>query len=670
MAVHSSSLQSSNFRLDINGLRAWAVLAVVFYHFGVPGFAGGFVGVDVFFVISGYLMARIISRGLEGGGFSFWAFYASRIKRIVPALLFMCALLLVLGWFCLAPADYSQLVADMRAALVFLSNVNFARSTGYFATDSHEKWLLHTWSLCVEWQFYLLFPLVLFWVWRWRPQRKTLLWTCGLLATISFASACYFSEVKPRQAFFLLPSRAWELLAGSLVFLCIDGRAWGLRFARSVEILGLFLIGVSITFLSTSVLWPAPWALLPVIGAVLVLVASRNDSFWTANSLAQWLGKTSYSLYLWHWPVVVTLIYLKQQNNSYAIILGIIISLFLGWASWKWVESFLQNLVKSDKCIIVLLFVFSGIFIGGASIVYAKNGFESRLPQAVANFARGALDRNPRRDECHKENLPQPGCTYGGAELGALVIGDSHAESIVRTVEAALPEKMLHVLDWSLSACPTIMGMKGLPGRYTACPDFVPQVLQQSKILPSAVPLIVMNRLSAYPFGEHAGEQDEFLRYFFGNAPVRLVDRDEAYLQQFRLAFIDTICAFAKTRPVYLVRPIPEMPVDVPKSVGSHGGRFLWGSEIPDISLSLSAYHKRQAWAWEVQDAAVAQCGAKVLDPLPYLCWDGRCHGVKDDKALYFDDDHLSETGARLLLPLFQSVFADPTHTAIGQSTP
>lgn len=160
-----------NFRADINGLRAWAVAAVIFYHFGIPGFSGGFVGVDVFFVISGFLMTGIVVKGLERGNFSLMGFYMARGRRIVPALVAVCAVLLAMGWWVLLPPDYKMLGSHAVYSLAFLSNVEFWQEAGYFDVASHEKWLLHTWSLSVEWQFYLILPVVLWVVWRLKPGR-------------------------------------------------------------------------------------------------------------------------------------------------------------------------------------------------------------------------------------------------------------------------------------------------------------------------------------------------------------------------------------------------------------------------------------------------------------------------------------------------------------------
>ena len=184
------SIESRKFRDDINGLRAWAVIAVIFYHFGVYGFAGGFVGVDIFFAISGFLMTGIVVEGLERSKttpFSVIGFYMARARRILPALIALCAALLVLGWWVLTPVDYKMLGTHSAAGVSFISNIQFWREAGYFDTQSHEKWLLHTWSLAVEWQFYIILPLVLTAVWKWRPNRHsiTVVMLVGLITSLA-----------------------------------------------------------------------------------------------------------------------------------------------------------------------------------------------------------------------------------------------------------------------------------------------------------------------------------------------------------------------------------------------------------------------------------------------------------------------------------------------------
>lgn len=207
------------FRPDIAGLRAWALLAVVLFHFNIPGFGGGFVGVDIFFAISGYLMTQIILRGLEGERFSIWGFYLARARRIVPALLVLCAVLLTLGWFVLPASDYRPLGMHALTSVMFASNIQYWREAGYFDSASHDKWLLHTWSLSVEWQFYLVLPLLLWGVWKLWPGRLSAARVLIAVLLVSFALSVWLTSQKPEAAFFLLPTRAWEMLAGALVAL-------------------------------------------------------------------------------------------------------------------------------------------------------------------------------------------------------------------------------------------------------------------------------------------------------------------------------------------------------------------------------------------------------------------------------------------------------------------
>ena len=214
-----------NFRKDINGLRAWAVMVVVLFHFGVPGFSGGFIGVDIFFVISGFLMTNILIKKLENPHqkFSVWDFYLARAKRIVPALLVLCITLLALGWLMLPPQDYRSLGMHTLTSVLFATNIQYWREAGYFDAASHDKWLLHTWSLSVEWQFYLLLPLLLWGVWRWWPGRVYAVRCLSLVFLASLGLSVWLTTQKPEAAFFLLPTRAWEMLAGGLVVLLAGG---------------------------------------------------------------------------------------------------------------------------------------------------------------------------------------------------------------------------------------------------------------------------------------------------------------------------------------------------------------------------------------------------------------------------------------------------------------
>ncbi|NMG55436.1 acyltransferase family protein [Aromatoleum aromaticum] len=643
------------FRHDINGLRAWAVMVVVLFHFSVPGFSGGFVGVDVFFVISGYLMTGIIIGGLDrvgGDQFSLFGFYLARAKRILPALLVLCAVLLALGWFALASPDYRTSATHALFSLTFVSNMKFWREAGYFDAASHDKWLLHTWSLSVEWQFYLILPIALMLVWRYFPGRRNALIAMGGGLLVSLLLSVVVTGLKPTAAFFLLPTRAWEMLAGGVVFLLGPRIVRTPRQRRVLETLGFALILASVATASAAG-WPGYEALMPVLGSSLVLIAARQQSGWTAPVPFQALGNWSYSIYLWHWPVVVGLVYLEHHGQGGAIVAGVTLSILLGWLSYQWVETTVRRGLGRWKAkqSIPALAVLTLLVALPATAVRMANGAPGRLSPAVETAAQEAQNVNHRRTECHTMGGNDfRSCLYGGPNVRAILVGDSHASTVVTSVQAALASPQEGVLAFSYTSCPTLFGVQH-PQADLKCAAFNEWVMQQIKVLPSEVPVIVVNRGSAYPFGSEQNPNPKNSRplvYF--DQPAEAVT--STFLSTYRQRLIASVCRIAQARPVYLVRPFPEMPVDVPRATAR---KLLLGKD-PDIATSLPDYHHRHQFIWEAQDKAEAFCGARILDPLPWLCAENRCDGADEGRPRYYDDNHLSEHGNRRLILMFAEV--------------
>ena len=420
------------FRKDINGLRAIAVIAVVLFHFNPSWMPGGFAGVDVFFVISGFLMTGIIFRGIEQENFSILTFYVARANRIIPALAVLCLFLLVFGWFYLTPLDYQTLGKHVASSMGFLSNIIYWRESGYFDAASHEKWLLHTWSLSTEWQFYIIYPLVLV-AMKQFMSLKTMKATVLVGTVLGFIFSVIATYQWPNPAYYLLFSRAWEMMIGGVAFL------YPLELAKSrkkvFEWAGLTLIIVSYIFISKENLWPGYLAVIPVFGAFLLIQAQRDDSIVTSNRLFQLLGKWSYSIYLWHWPLVVAIYYFSLDEKF--IYSGIILSVILGFISNRYVESinfrsYFSGIFGYLTCKPLFIAAFVG-FIG--IVIFIFRGFESHYPESVLVASKESMNKNPRRDECHVGSGKVPECIYGSGDFGAIVIGDSHAQSIVRSVE-------------------------------------------------------------------------------------------------------------------------------------------------------------------------------------------------------------------------------------------
>lgn len=641
------------FRGDINGLRAWAVVAVILYHFDIYGFSGGFVGVDIFFVISGFLMTGIVVSGLEKNKFRIFDFYMARARRILPALIVLCAVLLALGWWVLVPQDYKGLATHVIASLVFISNIKFQTEAGYFDTDSHEKWLLHTWSLAVEWQFYLLLPLLLLAVWKFRPGRHsiTLAVATGLL--VSFVLSVVLTPKNATAAFFLLHTRAWEMLAGGMVYLLASHCAWTARQRRWAEAAGVVLLVGAIVGFDTTSPWPGWRALVPVLGTATILLAARPVSRWTGTSVAQWLGTRSYSLYLWHWPVVVALTYFNLRADLGAVAAGLLLTLVLGDLSYRWVETPARVQLGRLRMGwgVAALMGSVGVVAAQGMGVRMQQGVVGRFAPEIELVSQEVLNKNPRLEECHiSGRANSPSCMYGGAHLRAILLGDSHASSTVSAVVASMPHAEDGIMEWSFSGCPILRGVKKLRNPTWKCGDFVEWSINELKRVPPEIPLVIFNRHAWYTAGRIVSSNIKITPDVYFSKPY--FEFESAFLQEYAKNLVETMCLLAQDRQVYLVRPIPEMKNNIPDTARV----MVWGQHA-ETSVSLAEYHQRNAVAWAAQDAARDQCGVKILDPLPYLCLDGRCLGVRNGRSMYYDENHLSEYGNKFLVPMFAEIF-------------
>jgi len=361
------------FRKDINGLRAIAVILVVAFHFKLSFISGGFAGVDVFFVISGYLMTMIIFSKLEAEKFSIIEFYVARASRIIPPLAFLCITLLILGWIFITPEDYRLLGKHSLASMVFLSNIAYLRESGYFDVSAYDKWLLHTWSLSVEWQFYIIYPIALTFIYKFLSLLKMRI-AVLIFTILGFSLSLYMSFNYPDSAYYSLTSRGWELLAGACAYL-FPFKFRRLKLKKYCEFLGVVFILIS-CFFDESSIWPGYLALFPVLGTFFIIQSNRQNSFITGNLLFQFIGRYSYSIYLWHWPVVVAFSYYSFSE----LYLGVIISLLLGFLSGKYIESieFKRNIgIWSLIIFKPFLSVFVVATMGGAVFVF--DGFRDRF---------------------------------------------------------------------------------------------------------------------------------------------------------------------------------------------------------------------------------------------------------------------------------------------------
>ncbi|MFC0401439.1 acyltransferase family protein [Paraburkholderia rhizosphaerae] len=651
------------FRQDINALRGVAVALVALFHFQTPGFNGGFIGVDVFFVISGYLMTAIVVGRLDKGRFSLWDFYVARFTRIVPALAALAAVLMVFGWFYLDQHAYKVLAEHAGAALTFISNFVFWREAGYFDVSSQTKWLLHTWSLGVEWQFYMVYPIILMLGARVLGNKRGVYQVLLLLiGVVSFALDPVIARNHPEANFFLLPTRAWEMVLGGLVMLNAERFTLAPRAAATLQAIGLAAIVYAGLFYTDAYDWPGVMTLLPAFGAALVILVAANDSVFSTFKPLQLLGRWSYSIYLWHWPLTVLIHYLDlPSHDPKVIVIGLALSVLLGFLSYELVERRAAGLRERFglRGLGTLALAPVAVVLACAGVTFA-NGAAARLPSQIRLVSAESTDVDPRRTECLTNSVKrmiegsgQIGCKYGDSpKIGAIVWGDSHGNAVIPGIVAAATAANDSVMFYGTSGCPPFVGASRF-GKHTEepCRFFAKRVAEDLKQYPPSVPIIVVARFSAYVDGKNDSPDPTILIGYNGERP--LADPEERRTRYSSFLTQD-LCSLAKNRPVYVLMPIPEMGEDVPAVLAKS---LILGKHPQDVSVTEAAYYKRNAVARAAIENAATSCGVKTLDPLPYLCRDGRCYGSQALIPLYIDGDHLSARGSRRLSPLYRPIF-------------
>lgn len=377
------------YRADIDGLRGIAVIVVILFHAGFETFSGGFVGVDIFFVISGYLITTIILTELDKGHFSLVNFYERRVRRILPALVLVLTVSLIYAWFRLLPVDMEDFARSLVAVSTFSSNILFWQTSGYWETSSDIKPLLHTWSLAVEEQYYLIFPLFLMFMWRFR--KRWIFASFMLVAILSLAVAQWGAYNKPSASFYLLPTRAWEIAIGAVlafIFLyklkIVNNIISNTFLSNIMAILGLTMIGYSVFFFDANTPFPSFYALIPTLGTGLIVFFSTSETI-TGRLLSTkplvTIGLISYSAYLWHQPLFAfTRLQSLIDPVGFDLTLQIILSFLLAYLSWRFVEGYFRDKTKISRTPVFLFGLLSSFaFISIGLLGVRTEGFESRI---------------------------------------------------------------------------------------------------------------------------------------------------------------------------------------------------------------------------------------------------------------------------------------------------
>jgi len=431
-------MNNIKYRAEIDGLRALAVLSVIIFHAGVDSLSGGFIGVDIFYVISGYLITTIISTSLQKQEFSFTAFYIRRIKRLLPAALIMVLTTVVVGIVFLTPDKYIELSKSAIFANLFMANVWLSNNLGYFDLSTQISPLVHMWSLSVEEQFYLIFPFILFISYKVKGL-VGIKFTILFIFILSFSLSIFLTDKYPNFSFYMLHTRAWELCVGAGLAL-FPALKSGIKLAASfLSFAGIIIIALCLFVITESDVYPGYLAFFPVLGTSLILFSLANNNSvvksWLTLKPITFIGKISYSAYLWHWPIVVYYrIYNNQSHfNSLEITLLIVASLFIGYLSWKYIEEKFRHQKQTNKKVIFVTSCALALSLCVPYTVYLLKGIPSRISQAELAITDSNLMWNWTCTGKIKlfPELPDEFCVIGhpweGPAEKGVIWGDSHS---------------------------------------------------------------------------------------------------------------------------------------------------------------------------------------------------------------------------------------------------
>jgi peptidoglycan/LPS O-acetylase OafA/YrhL len=634
-----------HYRREIDGLRAIAVIPVILFHAGFEAFAGGFVGVDVFFVISGYLITTIILSDLRQKRFSIVDFYERRARRILPALFLVMTACIPLAWWLLPPTEMRDFAQSLVATVWFSSNALFWLESGYFDTVAELKPLLHTWSLAVEEQYYLLFPLLLIWIWRF--GKGVMLTTLSVASLLSLAVAHWGIAMDPAASFYLLPSRAWELLLGSFISIYLAESTQRPLAGWWNEIgsgLGLALIEFAVLVYDQHTPFPGVHALAPTLGTALIIIAATPQTLvgrMLGHRLLVGIGLISYSAYLWHQPLFAFHRHSSLAEHWSVSAMLILLTLVLAFLSWKHVESPFRNRNLYNRRQVfrgaaagILLFSACGI------VGHLSHGFENRPHVQIfrdLDYDESALGKIQCAAPLGQSDPVLSYCQGSAERPDAILIGDSHAADKFQGLHAALPEYRWGIIG--NHSCPPLYATRFKSADGVDCTERLQKIFthidQQPPIRLAVLAFAQMHPLDDFHAADHVRSGFDPQRTWIENMNQPQLDKVAAFY-----AGLEGTVRFLQERniDVVILLDVPELtffPIDCLR-------------DKPHCQFDRDAVLKRQ----QVMRSRIAAMAREhphlaVFDPLDLYCSGARCQIMQDGRPLYRDSHHLTHFGSQ-----------------------
>ncbi|MCK8078695.1 acyltransferase [Vibrio sp. 1CM2L] len=638
-----------NYRIELDGLRALAVLSVIFYHAELSVldykiFQGGYFGVDVFFVLSGYLITSIIKNDIDNDNFSYLFFLWRRICRIIPNLYFVIVVTSICAYFFLLPSNLSLFSESLNSSIYFWSNYYFSLENSYTAPDSSLRLLLHTWSLSVEWQFYIIFPLILFSI---VIYSKLNVRAMLLIITISsFFLSTYVSVFYPDWSFYMLPSRAWELLCGAiLVYLKVENFHITRQRADFLSILGLLSVVYCLLFVDNTAIHPSFITLFPVVGTCVFILFSGDSHYVKQLFSSRWLsfiGVCSFSLYLWHQPVFAFFkIIHEREFNVFTFLVAIFVTCTLAFLSYYVIERRFRKLYFTWPRALVIVFIAFGLSFF-SYFVKITGGIPDRLGDVSSSFVN--LNDNVAHKvggkKCHGR-LYEDACQLTGSDRQILLIGDSHAGMLGKHLYYLAKDNNWGFKSITSSSC---IGIESYPlrrGRISnqdICDHNSPKIQE----------LLTGDKNVKYDI-VYSIRQD----FMFKTANVKAKN-----------AIHSTLSGWADNgHRIFLIYPVPKHKHHVPDEIKRRMYKEPFVDNLSIINnikmfTSLKEHFDEMKFAYANFDKIEGGNITRIY-PVDVLCDNTRCYANLGGLILYFDDDHLSTHGAKLLVKEIENAIFD-----------